>query len=204
MIHISRLNINFKDEKIFQDFNLEVKQGEKVAICGESGKGKTTLLNLLAGFIPDFSGQVTIDGYDLNPHNIQDIRQNMACLPQETFLKMPTVKELFYAPFHFARNKGKHPKPDTVKRVLEVFELPKDILKKKSKEISGGQKQRVLLAACLLMEKPLLLLDEPTSALDKKIKKHIADYILSRKDITLIAATHDEYWISQSDRIIEL
>ena len=65
-------------------------------------------------------------------------------------------------------------------------------------------KQRIILLSCLLLKKPLLLLDEPTSALDENVKKIVTDYILSIKDLTVIASTHDEYWIKNSDKVIEL
>ncbi len=204
MIHISDLQIRFKDETVFKNFDLQIKPGENIAISGESGKGKSTLLHLLAGFIPDFSGNVMINTLELCPENIQEIRRQVAWLPQETFLKMPTVKELFFAPFYFTHNKKQKPNSKQYKELFNRFNLPKDILNKKSKEISGGQKQRLLLAACLLLDKPILLLDEPTSALDQKIKQTITDYVLEHKNMTILSATHDAYWINQSDRIIHL
>ena len=71
-------------------------------------------------------------------------------------------------------------------------------------EISGGQKQRVILASCLLLNKPLLLIDEPTSALDNAVKEKVADYILKQSDITVIAVTHDHYWKENSDNVLHL
>jgi len=135
----------------------------------------------LAGFIPDFSGDIAVNDIPLNAHNINEIRKLIAWLPQETALNFKSVKELFYAPF-----------------------VSKDLLSKENKDISGGQRQRIILASCLLLNKPILLLDEPTSALDEKIKRKIADYIFNKNNLTVVAATHDSYWIKNSDLEIKL
>lgn len=204
MIQIKNLNISFKQEQIFKDFSLQLAKGGKLAITGESGKGKSTLLNLLAGFISDFKGEVIIDNKLLSTDNIDEIRKSIAWLPQDISFKISTVNELLFVPFDFAQNKKLRPSMDKVKEILETFGLPQDILKKKVKEISGGQKQRIILASLLLMDKALILLDEPTSALDKRIKKKVSDYILSQKHLTVIAATHDQEWVNQSDQILHL
>ncbi|MCF6183643.1 MAG: ATP-binding cassette domain-containing protein [Bacteroidales bacterium] len=204
MIEISKLNINFKDEIIFSNFSLLIKKGEKVAITGKSGKGKTTLLNLLAGFVPDYKGVVSIFGKSLNAENISEIRKNIAWLPQDTSLAVKTVEELFYAPFEFEINKKNKPGKNEIAEIFKEFELSESLLDKKINEISGGQKQRIMLASCFLLKKSLLLIDEPTSALDEKVKRKITDYILNRKNLTVVAATHDEYWIKKSDKFVEL
>ncbi len=204
MIIINDLNVNFKDEIIFKNFSLKIKKGEKVAFTGESGKGKTTLLNLLAGFIPDYKGIVNIFGKSLNAENISEIRKDIAWLPQDTSLAVKTVKELFYAPFEFEANKKMKPGNNELTEIFNEFELSEKLLEKKINKISGGQKQRIMLASCFLLKKPLLLIDEPTSALDEKVKKKITDYILNQKNITVVAATHDDYWIKKSDKIVKL
>lgn len=204
MIKIIDLNISFKKEIIYKDFSLSVSKGEKLAITGESGKGKSTLLNLLAGFIPNFNGQVTVNDTAMNSKTINEIRKIIAWLPQETSLNLKTVDELLFAPFEFALNRKKRPAKEEITDIFKVFELSETLLTKKLTEISGGQKQRIILASCLLMNKPLLLIDEPTSALDKTIKKKVADYILTKQDLTVIAATHDDYWIKKSEKILHL
>ena len=204
MVSINDLNISFKNEIIFKDFSLKVNKGEKIAVTGKSGRGKSTLLNLLAGFIPDFIGTVSVFGIDLSASTISDIRKQMAWLPQETSLNLKTVNELFYAPFEFVQNKNNKPTKSEVLKIFNEFDLSESLLLKKVKEISGGQKQRIMLASCMLLNKPLLLIDEPTSALDEHIKKKITDYILNIQDLTVIAATHDAYWIKNSDKVISL
>ncbi len=204
MIQIQNLFITFGNEHIYEDFSLNIKKGEKIAISGESGKGKSTFLNLLTGFISDFEGDVFVDGLELNPKNIYNIRKKYAWLPQETALNMQSVKDLFFTPFNFSLNKEKRPEQKQIDDIFTAFSLDESILDKKVKEISGGQKQRVLLASCVLQKKAILLLDEPSSALDKRIKKRVTDHILGLKNTTIIAVTHDEYWMKCSDKVISL
>lgn len=204
MIKIKDLQLSFKDQVIFKDFSLTLQKGEKLAITGESGIGKSTLLNLLTGFIPDFKGDVLVAGIRLNSENINKIREKIAWLPQEMGLSFNTVSELLFAPFEFEINKKNKPSKEEIVTLFDEFKLSESLLNKKLKEISGGQKQRILLISCLLQKKPLLLLDEPTSALDKKIKEQVANYIFKQKELTVIAVTHDEYWIEKSEKVIEL
>jgi putative ABC transport system ATP-binding protein len=204
MIEISQLGLNFNDETIFNDFSFRIKKGEKIVITGESGKGKSTLLNLLAGFIPEYKGQIRIFDKLLSPETVSEIRKNTAWLPQDTISAEKSVNELFFFPFTFALNKKQTPTQKEISEIFSEFHLPDEILLKQTNQISGGQRQRIMLASCLLLKKTLLLVDEPTSALDDRIKQKITDYILGQKDLTVIAASHDSYWISRSDREISL
>lgn len=204
MIKIKNLNINYQKEVIYNDFDLVLKKGEKLALTGKSGSGKSTLLNLLAGFIPDFKGQVSVNNIVLNSETINEIRKLISWLPQEVVLKFDSVSELFFAPFEFALNKDKKPSKQDIDHIFNTLELSTSLLSKDIKEISGGQKQRIVLASCLLLNKPILLIDEPTSALDNSIKKKVADYILNKNDLTVIAATHDNYWAENSDKTVHL
>ena len=204
MIKIDGLVLHHGDTVIFEGFSMFVPRGEKVAVTGKSGIGKTSLLNLLTGFVTGFSGKVEINQLPLTAGNIRKIRSFYAWLPQDTSLNFDTVSDVFFAPFDFETNGNESPARCDIEAIFDVFEIETSLLSKKLNEISGGQRQRVLLASCLLLNKEILLLDEPTSALDIQLKKRIADYILSRENLTVIAVTHDEYWIKQSDKIINL
>ena len=162
------------------------------------------MLNLLVGFIPEFTGDVLVKGWPLDSKNINEIRQLIAWLPQETNLTFPKVGDLFWAPFRWISNKKQMPSEQAIQGVFEAFDLSFSLLKKNTKDISGGQKQRIMLASCLLLKKPILLLDEPTSALDDSVKRIVTDYILRQKDITVVVATHDSYWIEQSEKVVRL
>ncbi len=204
MVQIENLKIQYHQDVIFDEFNLHIQEGEKLAIIGDSGKGKSTLLNLLAGFIPQFSGKVFINGLELSSKNILSIRQQTTYLPQDIGLNLNTVEQMFYTPFELELNQNKRPSEEEVKDVFEHFGLSMSLLNKKVNEISGGQKQRILLASCLLLKKKIILLDEPTSALDKSIKEKITDYVLGQEDTTVIVVTHDDYWLSKSTQTLHL
>ena len=190
-------------ENLFKKFSFDVRKGEKIALTGTSGRGKSTLLNLLVGFLPDFEGILELFGLQVNEHNIYRIRKKIAWLPQETSMVFETTQEALTGIFSFKENISKMPSQERVSAVLNDFELSEDLLKRKFSELSGGQRQRILLASTVLAEKPLVILDEPTSALDEKLKTKVTDLMLSQNS-TVFASVHDPYWIGQSDRMIEL
>ena len=205
IIEIKNLYVRYKDITLFNGLNAEIFKNEKVAIVGESGSGKSTLINVLLGFVPEFEGEIIIDHKELNEKNIHEIRKETAYVPQElSFSIFPTVKKLFYRPFEFKANKHLYPSKKQIKEIFDLFELDLNLLERPIKEISGGQKQRIVLAGGILLKKPLLFLDEPTSALNTSIKNKISDYILQLKDTTIIASTHDEYFIEKAQKIIRL
>ncbi len=204
-IEINDLYVQYKDIILFNGLNAKISKNEKVAIVGESGSGKTTLLNVLLGFYPEFKGRIIIDNKELNAINIHEIRKKTALVPQElNFNVFPSVKKVFYRPFEFKINKHLYPSEEKVKEIFEIFELDIKLLNHSIQEISGGQKQRIVLAGGVLLKKPFLFLDEPTSALNTTIKKKITDYLMQLKNTTLIAATHDEYFIKKAEKIIRI
>jgi len=204
IIQVQNIKIAYGSQIVIENLSFDIEQGQKVAITGESGKGKSTLLNVLAGFTPFQSGKILMFNKPLNETNIGFIRQQLSWVPQETALRFDSVQEMIDAPFEFTINEDKKPTTEQIQEVFENLSLPLDLLKKTPATISGGQRQRVLLASSLLLKKPLLITDEPTSALDEANRKKVTDYILSHKDLTVIASTHDSYWMQESDKIIEL
>ncbi|MGI9526220.1 MAG: ABC transporter ATP-binding protein [Weeksellaceae bacterium] len=204
MIQVKNLTVALGGKTIIDNLSFSLDKGKKMAIIGGSGTGKTTLLNTMAGFIPNFKGTILIDNIALNPTNIATIRSQIAWLPQDTSLNVKTVEELFYAPFNLQANKKQKPSKQEILEIFDAFELSESLLLKDSRDISGGQKQRIILASCILLHKPLLLIDEPTSALDKTIKEKVTDYVLGIKELTILAVTHDKYWMDQSDDILSL
>lgn len=204
IIQVKNIQIAYDSQVVIENLSFEVAQGQKVAVTGESGKGKSTVLNVLAGFTPFQSGEILIFDKSLTETNIAFIRQHIAWLPQETALQFDSVQEMIYAPFEFAVNTNKMPSSTEVQQMFAHLNLPLELLQKTPATISGGQRQRILLASSLLLKKPLLITDEPTSALDEGNRQRITDYVFAQKDLTVIASTHDNYWIQKSDKIIAL
>jgi len=204
ILNIENIKVEYDNEPVFQNLSFTINKGDKIVITGDSGKGKTSLINALLGFVPISQGKITWFDKELNKENINDIRKEISWLPQETALYFESVKEMIYTPFSFKNNKTVTPSEKEIFKIFKVFNLSDDILNKQIDEISGGQKQRLLLTGIFLLHKPVMILDEPTSSVDENNKKIIADFILSKDDVTVIAISHDPYWIEQSQKVIAL
>ena len=204
MITVNRLVVRFEQETVLDNLSFNVPKGAKVAVTGLSGSGKSTLLNVLLGFIIPDSGDISVAGHSLHQNHIQQIRAQIAWLPQELNLHLDKVRDLLLMPFLFTRNKVLMPDEKEVAAIFEAFRLETSLLNKPLHEISGGQKQRVALASCVLLRRPLLLLDEPTAALDAVTKQDVMDYLFRMPELTILALTHDPDWMARSTQSITL
>lgn len=204
MVIFDNVSVNYQHEKVLMDFSMEIAAGEKIALSGISGSGKSTILNTIMGFtIPD-AGRVSINNMPTDAQHIQQIRRLTAWLPQELTFDIKWCKTLVLFPFTFKHNKSLTPTDSELYETLEQLLLDPSILEKQTDEISGGQKQRLMLASILLLKKPILLLDEPTSALDAASTLALAKYVNSMKSSTVISASHDPLWNQEMQRIINL
>lgn len=204
MIQFENLSVSYGDEQVISNLSFSAAKGDKVALSGPSGSGKSSILNLLMGFVYPFTGKVSVKGVDLTEHSIDAIRQQISWLPQELSLKIDMVEELFYYPYTFKANRHLKPSSAEVKKLFDELLLDVSLLKKSLSEISGGQKQRVALASVLLLKKEILLLDEPTSALDAESRTAIINLIKRLDGVTVIASSHDEEWLAAMDTVINL
>lgn len=169
-----RLEISksYGEQVVFNQFSLDIKEGEILCILGESGGGKTTLLKALAGLI-DYDGKA-----ENVPENIGYIFQEPRLLPNLTI-----EQNLAYAG-------GEMQAIEEVLRKTELF----DMRHKRPKELSGGEKQRVSIARAFLSNAPLLLLDEPFSSLDTALKIRLSRVfadLWQEKRPTVVYVTHD-------------
>lgn len=183
--------------------NLEVKNGEMVALLGGSGCGKTTTLRMIAGFTDDYEGFILVDGRDMA--NIPAYKRNMGVFFQNyaLFPHMNTFDNVA-----FGLKMQKLSKSDIKEKVQKILELVKmtGMEKRYPRELSGGQQQRVALARALVTEPTVLLLDEPLSNLDAKLRVEMQleiKRIQQELGITTIIVTHDqEEAVSLADRVI--
>lgn len=202
-------NVSFsygeKNGNVLENINLNIKSGEKFALVGASGGGKTTICNLIPRFYEIQSGSILLDGKDIKKLKLSDLRKNIAVVQQDVFFFAGTIKEnIAYG------------KPDaSFEEIVECAkkaEIHEDIMKmcdgydtvvgERGIKLSGGQKQRIAIARCFLKNPPILILDEATSALDTttEIKIQRAFDELSKGRTTLIIA-HRLSTIKNADNI---
>lgn len=201
-------NVYFKydDEMVLKDINLRVGAGEKVALVGMSGGGKTTLVNLIPRFYEVCSGSVTIDGTDIRKVSIASLRDQIAIVTQDPILFNDTVRN------NIAYGKKGAPDED-IERVAKaayvydfVMGFPKGFdtnTGELGSRLSGGEKQRMCIARALLKDAPILILDEATSSLDTEsemiVQKALANLMRGR---TTFIIAHRLSTIAHADRII--
>ena len=198
------LNISYNNIPIIQNLNTLIAEGEKVVVTGDSGTGKTTLLNALLGFVPASSGKISLMGEELSQDTVNELRSKTAFLPQEISFSIGQAKDIFIEPFTFKQNKDYCPSHEKILEIFSYLNLPYSSYEKDFGELSGGQKQRILLASVFLLKKDLVLLDEPTKGLDEKAIEKVMDLFFRETDKTIIATSHHPRWIERSDKQINI
>lgn len=206
-------NVNysyFKGKPALIDINMEITAGEKVAIIGPNGCGKTTLLSILDGLIISDSGEIKAFGNVFNEKKLEDPEYNATFRKKvgyvfqnsDVMLFNPTVlDELTFGPKQFYISKSEL--KERVERIVELFHLEK-LLQSAPFSLSFGEKKRVALASVIINNPEVILLDEPTTGLDPKNKNILINLInqLNKNGKTIITTTHDYNIISQiSDRV---
>ncbi len=187
-VEIKNLYFKYQNEWVLENINLEVEDGEFVAIVGPNGGGKTTLLRLMLGFLKPTEGEIKI--YGKPPKEASSF---MGYVPQYTSFSLDIPITVFDIVLQGRLERGKffYSKKDK-KKALEIMEKLKikDFKDRKIKDLSGGQRQKVLIARALVSEPKIVLMDEPTSAIDPKGQKEILDLIESMQ-ITRVVVSHD-------------
>lgn len=197
---------NKKDGDVLKDLSLKIKAGEKIALVGESGVGKSTLIELISAYYFPQKGKVLIDGIDIKKIDLTFLRQNIAVVPQEVNLFNGTIEmNIKYGNF-------KAIKKEVEEAVLDahadefIAKFPKkynQIVGERGVKLSMGQKQRIAIARAILRDPKILILDEPTSALDSIAEKYITESLkrLMEGRTTFIIA-HRLSTVRDADRIV--
>lgn len=194
-LEVANLSKRFGDKKIFNSLSFSVDKGQKITIKGESGRGKTTLLRVLAGIVAPDSGEIRFGDTVFNAHSAKEIRNRMAYLPQGIEFIAKDGNELCEI---LSINY------EEVVKSLNALLLDANILEQPLAELSGGEKQRMLTSIILGLNRPILLLDEPTSALDANSTKRLIDLIWGLPNITLISTSHNPVWEEHCHKVISL
>ncbi len=205
MIEFKNVSKKFQNKYVLKNFNLKVQEGSKTLIFGKSGIGKTTIFRLLLGFIKPDEGQLLYKNEQLNGKNIWDLRKDAVYIGQELDIADGTVREITCNIMNYKANIKKSFNEPQLLKLFDFFELQENILDKDFQSLSGGEKQRVLISIFTLLNKKLYLLDEITSSLDREMKNKVIEYLLSKKEWTLIAISHDQEWLNKEGlNIIEM
>ena len=203
IIALKNISVEFDGEKVLDDLNLSIRDGEFVTLLGSSGCGKTTTLRLIAGFLEPDSGEVFFDGKSMNgvppyKREVNTIFQRYALFPHYNV----------YENIAYGLRVRKVPEKQIREQVTEMLRLVnlQGFEKRNVSRLSGGQQQRVAIARALVLKPKVLLLDEPLAALDLKLRKDMQQElknIQKQLGITFVFVTHDqEEALSMSDTVV--
>lgn len=206
--YIDFKNVYFEyeqDTPVLRNFNLKVRKNETIALVGNSGGGKSTIVSLLPRFYDVTKGSITIDGTDIREYNLQSLRNNISFVFQDNFMFTGTIKENILLGNPNATD-------DELNEVVKLAHLDEFIstlekgldteLGERGTTLSGGQRQRVAIARAMVKKAPIVILDEATSALDNEseaIVQKALNNLMQNKTVFVIA--HRLSTISNADRI---
>lgn len=194
MIDFKNINLTFDNKIIFKDYSLKIEKGEKILLHAPSGKGKSSLVKMLLGFIQPDSGEIFFNNYKLNKSSLQTTRQNISYVSQDVDLIDDNTGELIKQIFSYKCNKHIDFNLKKLKMMLSAFQLEENILRKNTNELSGGERQRIGLIICFLLDREVWILDEVTSALDAQLKEKVIKQILATNK-TMLIISHDHQWL---------
>ncbi|MBD5473094.1 MAG: ABC transporter ATP-binding protein [Lachnospiraceae bacterium] len=206
-IEFKNVNFRFKNAEapVINNLSFSINKGETVAFVGASGAGKTTLINLVIGFLRPNSGQVLIDGKDLNTINLQSYRCHISVVPQTPILFTGTIRENITYGLENMSDEFLNEVIDAANLKELIDSLPNGLdteITEHGSNLSGGQRQRVSIARAFVRNPKILILDEATSALDTVSEKKIQDSIERLvEDRTTLIVAHRLSTIRNADKI---
>ena len=215
-LEISKSKIEFdqvsfaykQDRPILKGVNFDVQGGEKVAIVGHSGAGKSTIARLIFRFYELNGGKILIDGQNINEVSLQSLRDSIGVVPQDTVLFNDTIEYNI----RYGKPDASHSEIEQAARLAYLAEFIESLpqgyqtqVGERGLKLSGGEKQRMAIARTILKDPPILILDEATSALDSKSEEAIQQALnnIARQRTTLVIA-HRLSTIMDADKIVVL
>lgn len=210
-LEIQKKTFKKKGFSILNDFELEVKSGERLSIIGESGVGKSSLLNIIGLLDRQYQGS-----YKLFDSSVKDLSRNKLAewrnqkigfvLQESALINSLTIEDNIKLPLMYANIEKDLTVQDRLKRIINRIGI-EPILKKKPLDCSGGQRSRAVFARAVIMKPQIILADEPTASLDSKNKEKIINLLFDMNkefNTTIITVTHDLDVANRHERIITL
>ncbi|MBQ8730423.1 MAG: ABC transporter ATP-binding protein [Lachnospiraceae bacterium] len=208
VIRLENVDFSYGENEVLKDFSLQVKHGEKLALIGRSGCGKSTVLKLICGQIVADKGNVYMYDIDYTNCAIGSIRDEISLISQDAIIfpmsiadniRLGKIDASMEEIIDAAIKAGAHTFIRNMKNGYDT------VLEENGANLSGGQKQRISIARAILKNSDILLLDEPTSALDEETQKHIVQTIEEiSKDKTVITIAHRLSTIEGYDKVIDM
>jgi ABC-type multidrug transport system fused ATPase/permease subunit len=204
-ISLNNITLVYREKVVLKNFNVKIRGNDKIAVIGEIGSGKTSILKIIQNLIP-YIGNIYIDGQNINKYNPVLLRKYIAYVAQSPRLFNRTIWEnLTY---------GSQYDDITARKIITKFNLDDFFLRfdkgyqtpvgKNGERVSGGQRQIILIVRSILQNKKILLMDEPTSSLDKYHKNLFFDILKKINDKTIIIVTHDNDVLKVTNGILDL
>lgn len=206
VVSFKRVNFAYAERRVLDDFNMNVEAGERVAIMGHTGSGKSSLINILARFWEVQAGEVEVGGVNLRAYPESQLRDQFSVLSQPVQLFAGSVRDNL-------RLSGEDVSDEDMLDVLERLGLL-DMLGSEGlqrevgeggSKLSGGQRKRLGIARALLRNAPILILDEPTEGLDEATEKQVLEVVLTyRPTQTLLMITHHDLFLDRFDQVVRI
>jgi len=205
-IEFKNVEFSYTDnESVLKDISFKINAGEKVAIIGSNGSGKSTIINLILRFLTPNSGEILLDGKDINSLKLKDYRQLISVVSQDVYLFNSTIKENIIlnskktdTEMHSAVRKS-----GAYKFVEEMSNQYESIVGERGSKLSGGEGQKIAMSRALIRDFKILILDEATANYDIEAEYQVNNVIEeSYKDKTIIIITHKPDILLKVDKII--
>ena len=208
-IDFKNIDFQYSSGRVLNDLSFSLKKGDFIGISGESGKGKTTILNLLLGFLSPAKGEIMINGLPVSAEEIKNYWPSVAYVKQQNFFIHDTLLRniTFEEESHDRNNLDYAMAVSGLDKVITKFPEGIDkIITENGKNISGGQQQRIAIARALYKNAPVILLDEPFNELDetatRSLLQHFRELAAAGKAVVMI--THDKKSLAYCNKVISL
>lgn len=205
-IEFKNVEFSYNDkETVLKNINFKINAGEKVAIIGNNGSGKSTIINLILRFLTPTSGQILLDGKDINFLKLKDYRSLISVVSQDVYLFNSTIKE------NIKLNSKKNDedmysavrKSGAYNFIEEMSNQYESVVGQRGGKLSGGERQKIAMARAFIRDSKILILDEATANYDIESEQQVNNLIKENyKDKTIIVITHKPDILAKVDKVI--